>query len=162
MGDLFLQLAHYNHWANQRLYHSCEGLDPQAYYLDRQAFFTSIHGSLNHILLADRIWLGRFMGKPYGFNRLNDILYRDLPSLKQARIEQDQQIITYVAGLTADQMEGSITYTNSQGDPFIQPLWSCLSHFFNHQTHHRGQVHQMISEAGIDPPILDLIAMSRS
>ncbi len=161
MKDLFMILARYNQWSNQRIYQACARLDTEAYYLNRQAFFESIHGTLNHGLLADRIWLGRFDYTPYVFSSLRDQLYSQLVDLTEARQQEDGRIIAFIQSQSEADLLQTFTYTNTQGETLTQPLWQCLTHYFNHQTHHRGQVHQMLSEVGQDPPSLDLVAMLR-
>ncbi|MBE9180888.1 damage-inducible protein DinB [Oculatella sp. LEGE 06141] len=158
---MYTHLATYNRWANNRLYQACALLDTAAYYQNRSAFFGSIHGTLNHILLADRIWMARFTGKVYPFNALSDELYDALPSLQHARQAEDDRILAFVQTLAVEAIVTDISYANSQDIPYQQPLWQGLTHFFNHQTHHRGQVHQMLGEANLTPPGLDMVMMFR-
>lgn len=162
MRELYLDFAAYNGWANAQLYAACHQLSPDQYHRDRRAFFSSIHGTLNHLLLTDRAWLGRFVGKPYAFASLRAELYANLDALQQARQLEDQRLTEYVAALKAETIQAELAYVNSSGQRFQQPLWQCLSHLFNHQTHHRGQVHQMLSEAGVPTPVSDLAVFLRS
>ncbi len=156
MKSYFQTLAHYNAWANNRLYTACRALSDPDYFLDRKAFFNSIHGTLNHLLVADRIWLGRWSGVDSGLSSLNQILYPDLASLSTARVIEDQKLIDFIDAFDASQMEDLLTYNNLSGSTKTNPWKFLMAHLFNHQTHHRGQVHNMLSQAGQEPPSLDL------
>lgn len=155
MKEYFKTFAYYNHWANERLYATCLLLTPDDYFLDRKAFFTSIHGTLNHLLVGDRIWLGRWQGVDSGITSLDQILYPDIKSLAQARKIEDQKLIQFIESLDSDLLEGSLTFKNMSGQSLTRPWKFMLGHLFNHQTHHRGQVHNMLSQAGQEPPALD-------
>lgn len=155
--------AAYNAWANRRLYASCEGLTPSQYRQDRGAFFGSVHGTLNHILVADRIWMGRFTRMDGSNDRLDAILHEEFEPLRLARVAEDARIATFVAGLDGSALGADLSYLHRSGATFSQPLDTALDHFFNHQTHHRGQVHALLSGfLGNDAaPSLDLIAFQR-
>src|SRR5690606_6436861 len=155
-------MARYNRWANNRLYDACAMLSPEDYFAPRPSFFGSIHATLNHILVGDSIWLGRFTGSvPAHLTRLDMILHEDLATLRAAREAKDAEIIAFTDGLDSAALSGSFTYRNMRGDEFTDPLFPPLTHFFNHQTHHRGQVHGLLSHAGVEPPELDLIYFLR-
>lgn len=155
-------MAAYNRWANRRLYAAAASLPDAEYRRPVQAFFTSLHGTLNHLLVADRIWMRRLDGTGEAPTRLNAILHDDLASLRTAREAEDERICSFVAGLTPDDLEGELAYATTSGVPHRQRRWDVLAHFFNHQTHHRGQAHGILSRLGvIDPPSLDLLAMQR-
>jgi uncharacterized damage-inducible protein DinB len=165
--DLLLQhvrrFGRYNRWANDRLYDACAALAPAAYHAARPSFFGSIHATLNHILAGDSIWLGRFTGRPATqITALNQILHEDFSALRAARAAKDAEIVSYCDALTADALRASFTYANMSGQPFTDPLLPPLMHFFNHQTHHRGQVHGLLSHAGAQPPELDMIYFIRA
>lgn len=155
--DHFRTFARYNRWANARLYDACAALPAGEYGRDRKAFFRSIHGTLNHVLVADRIWLGRIEGVDAGIRSLDEILYNELPSLHAAREAEDARIMALADALDAGALARSVGYRNARGDAFETPLHWILSHVFNHQTHHRGQVHDMLSGTEVAPPPLDLI-----
>ena len=157
----FRLLARYNSCANTRLYEACAQLDDTERKLVRQAYFKSIHGTLNHILVGDRIWLARFEGREVPSTGLDAILYDDFTELQAARIAEDQRIAEMTASLTEALLTRSITYVNNQGHTFTDPLDLLITHFFNHQTHHRGQVHALLSQTAIAPPALDLHRMLR-
>jgi uncharacterized damage-inducible protein DinB len=152
----FQLMARYNRLANERLYDSCASVSDDERKRPRKAFFTSIHGTLNHIVTGDRIWMTRFEGGEAPSTGLDAILYDDFAELWAARAIEDQRIDRFVKGLDAAFLEGSIVYINNQGKLYADPVRVLLPHFFNHQTHHRGQVHDMLSQAGVRPPVLDL------
>lgn len=160
MRDYFLRLAAYNAWANRRLYAACAALDPAAYHAPRPAFFGSIHGTLNHILVGDRLWQARIRGEVLSL-ALDHELCADLPSLGAARVAEDARIVETVAGLTAERIAAPLHYANVRGDAFATPMAVVLGHLFNHQTHHRGQVHDLLSQTAVAPPSLDLIYFHR-
>lgn len=153
----FRRLARYNDWANRRLYEACGRLAPEAYFAARPSFFGSIHKTLNHILVADRIWLGRFEGRPSGIAALDQVLFKDLASLRDARAAEDAHIRALVTGYTEAALRTTLSYRNMAGAAKETPLVWALAHFFNHQTHHRGQVHDMLSGTPVPPPPLDLL-----
>ena len=149
-------LARYNRLANERLYDACAALPDAERRADRGAFFGSIHGTLNHILVGDRIWLARFRGRTVPSTGLDAILYEDFAELRAARGAQDAEIETFAAGLTAAFLDGSIAYVNNENRNFNDPIRLLLPHFFNHQTHHRGQVTDLLARAGARTPVLDM------
>ena len=153
---LYRSLARYNSLANERLYSACSDLSDRQRREDRAAFFSSIHGTLNHILLGDRIWLQRFAGGTAPSTGLDTILYQDFAELEAAREAEDRAIEAMVAGLEPGFEHRRIRYKNNQGLWYEDPMDLLLLHFFNHQTHHRGQVHDMICQIGVEPPVLDL------
>jgi len=158
----FAMLAAYNAWCNQRLYEAAAKLPATDYRADRGAFFRSLHGTLNHVLVADRIWMRRFTGEGEAPNRLDAILFDELPELRHAREAEDQRIIAYVDRLSDADLAGRIRYqTISNPVSIEQPLAPALIHFFNHQTHHRGQAHCLLTGFGLDAPSFDLIMFQR-
>jgi uncharacterized damage-inducible protein DinB len=164
MKPHFLMLAAYNRWANERLYEAAGTLPDADYRAERGAFFGSLHGTLNHLLVGDRIWMGRFTGQASGHTRLDEIAYDGLPALAAARRDEDERIIAYVDSLTEAEIAAPFTYrTIASPADVTQPRRSALSHFFNHQTHHRGQAHcllTIVGERDAAPP-LDLILFQR-
>jgi len=151
----FQMLAQYNALANQRLYAACAQLTEEERQQVRAAFFQSIHRTLNHILVGDRIWLGRFENNPVQI-ALDTILYQDFEELRTARFAEDERIVTFTAGLTAEFLASTIEYRNFQGIVYQDPLSLLIAHFFNHQTHHRGQVHDLLTQTQVPPPSLDM------
>ncbi|HUN50962.1 MAG TPA: DinB family protein [Candidatus Sulfotelmatobacter sp.] len=157
----FRRFARYNAWANERLYKSCFALSEAEYMKPRPAFFKGIHGTLNHLLLTDRMWFARFDHKSYPVKSLDQQLYADRVGLEVARRAEDAHIVNYVDGLSEADIEAPLTYTNSRGMPFTNPLGLLLAHVFNHQTHHRGQVSDLIAQTDVPTPELDLIIYTR-
>ncbi len=160
MKRYFDRLAHYNRWANARLYESVAALDDADYRRDLGAFFGSLQGTLNHLLVADRIWLWRMTGEGDPPRRLDEILYEEFDALRAAREAEDERIITVVGGYRESDLERNLDYHNMAGEPKSSPLPVVLGHFFNHQTHHRGQAHSLLTRLGQRPPSLDLIYFS--
>ena len=153
----FQMFAGYNAWANHRLHAACALLDEADYKAQRGAFFGSIHGALNHLMVTDRMWLARLRGETLPPHGLDAVIFNDLAILREARTHEDASLSAHVAGLTDAQLAAEFRWTRkADGATVTQPLWATLAHVFNHQTHHRGQVHGLLSQAGIDPPSLDL------
>ena len=162
MKALFAMLAAYNAWANGRLYDAAARLSDADYRADRGAFFKSVHGTLNHLLVADRIWMRRFTGAGEAPARLDAILFADREDLRAAREAEDARILAFVMGLTDEGLQRTIRYrTLSNPADIEQPLAPALAHVFNHQTHHRGQAHAILTGLGRDAPALDLILFQR-
>lgn len=156
--DYARTMAAYNRWMNQRLYECCAQLPDETRRRDVGAFFKSIHGTLNHLLLADRIWLGRFTGEPFAVRALDQELYGDFNELRRERAVTDEAIEAWVASLTEADFAGELSYTSIASPKARRyPLWFTVMHFFNHQTHHRGQVTTLLMQQGIDPGVTDLI-----
>lgn len=164
MSYRYRMFAGYNAWANEQLYQAAERLSDADYRSDRGAFFKSVHGTLNHLLVADRIWMRRFTGTGEAPSRLDAILFEQLAPLREARRAEDLRISRYVDGLDDAALEGDVTYrTITNPSTVTQPLAPALDHFFNHQTHHRGQLHCLLTSiAGRDfAPSLDLVLFQR-
>lgn len=154
----FRTFARYNAWANARLYAACDRLTDEAYFAERPAFFGSIHRTLNHILVGDRAWLGRITGVPAGIPTLDTVLHEDRAALRAAREAEDARIIALVDAHDDERLLATtVVYANMSGAEHRDPLRLILAHLFNHQTHHRGQVHDMLSATDVAPPPLDLI-----
>ena len=149
----FQMLARYNRVANERLYGQCALLDDAEYRRQRPGSFGSIHGLLNHILLGDRRWLGLFESGGRATPRLNQILYDEFTELHAARQQEDARIERFFADRDADFFARPFA---NQGRDIADTGHVACSHLFNHQTHHRGQVHVMLSQTAVAPPLLDL------
>ena len=157
MSDRLPVLARYNAWANHKLYGAVERLPDGQRRADRGAFFKSLHGTLNHLLVTDRMWMARFAGRPAPSVRLDAILYDDFDALRAARGEEDTRIITYVDGLDPGALAGTFSFeARSMPGRYVQEIGPALDHLFNHQTHHRGQAHAILTGLGADAPSLDL------
>jgi uncharacterized damage-inducible protein DinB len=159
--DHFRRFARYNRWANRRLYDACSALPEGEFARARPSFFGSLSATLNHILVGDTVWLGRFLGEPTAVRSLDQILHAELAPLREAREAMDDRILAFVDGLDEVTLDAVVTYRNMSGAGFSDPLPLLLSHLFNHQTHHRGQAHGLLSHAGAAPPPLDLILYAR-
>lgn len=153
-------MSAYNRWMNERLYEACAQLPDARRREDLGAFFKSIHGTLNHLLLADRVWLGRFTGVAFRVSSLDQQLYGDFTELRAERRHTDDTIATWTATLTPTHFAGELAYTPvTDPQPRRMPFWLAVAHLFNHQTHHRGQLTTLLKQSGIDPGVTDLIAM---
>lgn len=169
----FCLLAEYNQWMNLKVYESAGRMSREDLTADRGAFFSSVLGTLNHIVVADIIWLKRFATHPSCESLLPDfvdlpipasldhILYDDFEALSERRYWLDDQIIKWTGALTADDLNFVLSYRNTKGIAANKRFASLLLHFFNHQTHHRGQVSTLLSQVGEDVGVTDLLALIR-
>lgn len=163
MKQHFSMLAAYNAWANRLVYDAAAHVGEEAVWADAGVAFTSLGGTLNHMLVADRIWLKRFTGQGEAATSLDTIHFRDLGSLWDARETEDERILHFVADLTASDLAGRFSYlTVTDMRTISQRLAPALAHFFNHQTHHRGQAHAALTRLTGTAPALDLIYFQRS
>lgn len=158
MLDHLRRMALYNRWANQHLYDACGQLGEKAYHKPRNMFFSSIHGTLNHILVGDRLWLSRIEQRPTPPSSIDHELYSDLAALGRARHAEDEHMIEVTDRYDESDL-GEILHYRTLVNPseISTPLHLCWLHLFNHQTHHRGQIHDQLSQTEIAPPSLDLI-----
>ena len=152
----FQMLSRYNRIANERVYGACASLEDTEYRKPRRGSFGSIHGLLNHILLADRIWMGRFEGGGRETPNLQTLISGDFSALREARVREDSRIEAFFDNVYEAFFARSFAYLNHQGKPYVETAPVAVGHFFNHQTHHRGQVHVMLSQTGVTVPSLDL------
>jgi uncharacterized damage-inducible protein DinB len=158
----FRQLADYNHWANRRLYAAALAMPDEPYRRTTGVFFGSLHGTLNHLLLTDRVWLKRLTGEGEHPSRLDAILFEDRNALARARMAEDARLSRVVGGYGEADLAEPVSYQTMSGAPQQQPLKDILLHLFNHQTHHRGQAHACCSiVTGKEPPSLDLLQFQR-
>lgn len=158
-------LARYNRWMNDKLYALAATLSDDARKRDAGAFFGSIHGTFNHILLGDRVWLARVRGETPqdgfmapGIRSLDQELFADFDELRRGRAQTDDELSEWVVELDAERLAAPITFVR-RGQDTQTPLWWVVSHVFNHQTHHRGQITTLLSQQGHDPGVTDLFAM---
>ena len=159
----FVTLAKYNKWANNRLYRMAGALPDEAYRKNAGAYFGSLHGTLNHLLTADRIWMRRLTGTGEHPDKLNATVCDDLQSLRTAREAEDERIVSFVDALEEGDFAKQWDYQTLNGTPQRQPLGEILAHLFNHQTHHRGQAHMILTVLGVtEPDPLDLLIMFRT
>lgn len=150
MVEQFRTLAAYHRQMNRQFYAACGELGEAELKQDRGAFFKSIFGTLNHMLLTDRLWLGGFTGNPIAFSTLDEELYDNFDELRAERERTDAEIEAWAETLTSEALQ----------EPFNEslryPLWLTITHFFNHQTHHRGQLSALLSQCGVDYGTTDL------
>lgn len=155
--DYFRKLARYNQWANRRLYAACAALPEAEYMKPRAAFFGSLHGTLNHLLVADRLWMGRITGHDPGIRSLDQVLYGDFAGLRVAREAEDAKIINMIDAMDEPTLNTTLRYRALvDGAISSMPMRMVLAHLFNHATHHRGQAHGLLSQTAVPPPPLDL------
>jgi len=174
--DNYRFLARYNRWFNARLYDACEQVSDAERKRDRGAFFGSIHNTLNHLVWGDQLWLARFAAQEgSGADALRGglldlppgavhetVLYPDWQALRTKREQLDAAIEGWLAAMPADFPLRSMRYANTKGVQREHPAWMAVTHFFNHQTHHRGQATALLMQAGVDPGLTDLIALAPS
>ena len=170
LKEQFTLLANYNQWMNIKVYAAASALDAGELSRERGAFFGSIFGTLNHILVGDIIWLKRFAAHPNLSASLDEVaaldnprgldhcMFDDSAALAERRAWLDERIIVWTGGLTEHHMDLVIIYHNTQGVAANRRFSSLLLHFFNHQTHHRGQVSTLLHQAGADIGVTDLLA----
>ena len=162
-------MAKYNKWINNKLYDIAATLSDEEVAADKGAFFGSILGTLNHIMVGDIIWLQRFAGHPSKFKSLDFVrslptpvglgvmLYSNLTELRQARTDLDDAIVRFSIELSEDDADSELEYSNTKGNSFQNKLGALILHFFNHQTHHRGQITTLLNQANIDIGMTDLL-----
>jgi len=152
-------MARYNRWQNANLYGAAGALSDAERRRDRGAFFGSIHATLNHLLWADRIWMSRLAGTPHPDGGIPEsvALYGDWDELKRERKAFDAVVIDWADRLDAASLAGELAYYSGAAKRELRkPTWLLVTHMFNHQTHHRGQVHCMLTQAGGKPGDTDL------
>ena len=156
-------LAAYNRWQNDSLYGAAGSLTDSDRQEDQGAFFGSIEATLNHLLWGDRIWMSRFAGLPRPVAPNIPASINECASweaLREQRAAFDYEIIRWAAGVLPDDLTGDMTWHSAAaGRDVTKPLWLLITHFFNHQTHHRGQVHCMLTSLGASPDDTDLFLM---
>jgi uncharacterized damage-inducible protein DinB len=169
--DHVVLMAGYNEWMNARLYAAAGRLSSRELLADRKAFFGSILGTLNHIVVGDTLWLKRFATHPANHLALDpvrqlqaplsldQILFADFATLSNHRKWLDQVIKQWAESLTEQDLEHVLRYANTKGVVSNKRFASLVMHFFNHQTHHRGQASTLLFQAGQDVGVTDLLAI---
>jgi uncharacterized damage-inducible protein DinB len=164
-------MAGYNEWMNAKLYDAAERVPQEDLARDRGAFFGSIIGTLNHLVVTDTIWLKRFAAHPSNPQALdpvralpqptalNEIVFTGLAPLAQRRRLIDSAIKAWAAALTQPDLDHVLHYANTKGVKSQKRFASLVAHFFNHQTHHRGQASTLLFQAGQDIGVTDLLAL---
>lgn len=164
-------MANYNQWMNRKLYDAAGTLSDAELGMNRQAFFGSILGTLNHLALGDTVWLQRFALHPAGYpalapldavaapTDLKQLDFADICELTARRAWLDQLIIDWVPTVQEADLDHRLHYHTMRGLAADKPFFSLLVHFFNHQTHHRGQATTLLTQAGVDVGDTDLLAL---
>nr|WP_154741823.1 DinB family protein [Pseudomonas karstica] len=164
-------MATYNQWMNLKIYEAARELSDEALLADRGAFFGSIIGTLNHLTLGDRVWLKRFAQHPAGYaaltplstldtpQRLDRLAFANIRELQAHRAWLDQVILDWAQAISEPHLDQRLRYHNMQGVAAEKNFYSLVTHFFNHQTHHRGQVTTLLTQAGRDVGDTDLIGL---
>ena len=157
LSEHFRTLARFNAWANNEVYDAVATLPAAEIGKPRPAaYFDSILGTLNHLLVVDLLWFGRVAGVDPGVTSLDQVLHEDFGVLRKARATEDARIIALVESLDETQLAADLSYRSMAGDACQMPLRIVLASVFNHQTHHRGQIHGLLKEAGARTPDLDI------
>lgn len=153
-------MAAYSSEMNRRIYRAAGQLSDAERKRDRGAFFGSIHATLNHLLWGDRVWMHRLADgweRPRGGIPASTSLYESFEDLRAAREETDRRIEAWAGGLTEAWLaEELVWFSGATAREWRRPKWILVTHLFNHGTHHRGQVHAMLTAAGIRPEDTDL------
>ena len=171
----FRTMAQYNTLMNRSIYDTCGALSDVERKRDVHAFFGSIHRTLDHLLLTDRVQMGRFVGadrmrslddsgREIEIRSLDQELYADFATLRREREKTDSAIEAWTASneITAEFLAREMSYdAMSASGRYCVPMWIAVTHFFNHQTHHRGQITTLLSQLGHDPGVTDLMALQR-
>jgi uncharacterized damage-inducible protein DinB len=155
-------MTRYNAWRNGDLLRAADALDEAALDEDRGAFFGSIRGTMSHLLWADQLWLSRLAkAEPPSCGLPGSAaLHADWTALKVERREMDAAIDVWAASVTPDWLAGRLRwFSGASGREMEKPVSLCVAHFFNHQTHHRGQIHAMLTAAGAPVGDTDLVFM---
>ncbi len=162
-------MAEYNQWMNDNIYRAAHHLDEHELSNDKGAYFKSIIGTLNHIMVGDIIWFQRVangfrnnksldfirsLSKP---NTLDEIIFDSIEELTNQRKKIDMSIIAFVDELNGSDLEKPLAFQNMKGIPLVKNTGLLMLHIFNHQTHHRGQISTLFSQLGIDIGVTDLL-----
>jgi uncharacterized damage-inducible protein DinB len=163
LQDHFRQAALYNRWANTLLYDAAAKLSPEQLADDRGGFFKSLLGTLNHLVVTDRLWMSRLEGHSPRGTKLDEILFTGMTALRAVRDAENKRIVDHVFALSEEQLSEPLAYETTAGAAQSQARNRILAHLFNHQTHHRGQAHDLLGQiAGQDKaPPLDLLIYQR-
>ncbi|MCA0847692.1 DinB family protein [Salipiger thiooxidans] len=160
--EFVLTMARYNAWQNRQMKDVLEAMPDRALRAERGAFFGSIFATVNHLLWADMIWMSRFAGWPrpeVGISGSVDMM-PTLGAWSAERFRLDSRLILWGEGLRAVELSGDLRwYSGATGREQVKPLGHCVAHMFNHQTHHRGQIHAMVTAAGAEGWVSDLAFM---
>ncbi len=164
-------MASYNKWMNVKVFDAAAKLTAEELAADKGAFFGSLLGTLNHIANGDTIWLRRFATHPAHYAALEPVRqlppptslaqmqFTDLAALRARRELLDDAIVAWADSVKAAELDHQLHYVNSRGEVGDKHFFSVVMHFFNHQTHHRGQATTLLSQAGFDVGVTDLLML---
>ena len=162
-------MSQYNQWMNQKIYHAALDMDDDEVKCDRGCFFGSIFGTLSHIYVADIIWLRRFARHPHQYQSLEKVpelesytnlkarVSDDVKDLFVLRQKLDNTIVNWCEEIEPADLEHNLQYSDTKNNLYRKNFGQLVQHFFNHQTHHRGQVSTLFSQQGIDIGVTDLL-----
>jgi uncharacterized damage-inducible protein DinB len=171
--EQYRALARYNRWMNEKVYAATASLPDAERKRDRGAFFKSIHGTLNHVMVGDTLWMLRFTGNDDSYQArdaqdnvirvqgLAQVLYEDFDELRARRTVLDARMARWVDELDEAALSAAFSFKTTAGATVTSLLWQTLGHVFNHQTHHRGQITTLLAQQGVDVGSTDLVAMLR-
>jgi uncharacterized damage-inducible protein DinB len=157
-------MARYNAWQNESIYGAADTLSDAQRRQDLGAFFGSIQRTLSHLAWADATWLSRFASwpRPEGGHAGSADAHPDWDELKAARRALDEAILAWASAITPDAIRSTLTWrSGALGGEVSMPLDHVIAHVFNHQTHHRGQVHALLTRLGAKPGDTDLLLLRR-
>jgi len=157
MKALFIAQAHAGRWANQILFAELSKLSPAQWTAESAVNFGSVQGIANHLLLADRLWLQRFTGEGEPLKTADAVPYPSLAALQTERESEDERVVAFAEALDPARFGTILRYTTTEGTARALPFGLCVAHFFNHQTHHRGQLHALLGAHGLKCPDIDLL-----
>ena len=162
MLTMFPSLARYNGWANDILFEDAAKADPACLMAARPVDFGSIFGVLNHVLLADRLWLHRLTGEGMAPAGVSGAVADSLEALRPLRQAEDARLLAFAAGLSSSRLAETLHYHALNGQPMALPVTVCVMQIFNHQTHHRGQVHGLLGQCGVAVRDIDFVYFARN
>ncbi len=157
----FANFAAYNQWANNHLYEAASALSPAELERNLEGFFSSLFHTLNHILVGDLLWMERLEGTGPKPESLNTVLAANITQLTELRQDADVRLMGIANGIAEERLDAFLDYKTSTGIACHDRISEIMTHIFNHQTHHRGQCHHMLSQLGKSPPPLDMIYFIR-
>lgn len=155
MQQYLAKLSRYHRWATEKLFDSVALLSEEQYRSQKGLFFGSVHGTLNHLLLVDQLWLSRIEGQPYPITDLSHEIETDAKMLETALLNQCDLWFRTCAAMTDRRLAQNIKFRNVAGEADRMNTADLLMHVFNHGTHHRGQISAVLVEFGVPVPEMD-------